>query len=80
MKPATLTSNRKLLLSLNSVAEILDVPKSTLYDWVRRGLIDSPVKIGRHTYWKSTYIEAWVNQQFSPKPTRGRPRSAVEHI
>jgi excisionase family DNA binding protein len=45
------------VLDVREVAEILHVPKSTVADWARRGLLPS-VKIGRRRLYVRAKIEA----------------------
>ncbi|OYV74767.1 MAG: hypothetical protein B7Z66_15375 [Chromatiales bacterium 21-64-14] len=80
MQRAATTHSEQILLSLTTVAELLDVPKSTLYAWIRKNEIAPPVKLGKRLYWKRAYIDAWVDQRFEGKKPRGRPRNTLETL
>ncbi|MHB1539168.1 MAG: helix-turn-helix domain-containing protein [Solirubrobacteraceae bacterium] len=47
------------VMSLAEVAELLHVPRSTLSDWARRGILPS-VKIGRRRLYIRQQIEAML--------------------
>lgn len=40
--------------------------RSTLYDWMKKGLFPLPVKLGsRLVGWKDTDVQAWIDAQSS---------------
>ena len=50
------------LLSPDGLAEMLDVPKKTIYEWHSRADADGPPahKIGRHLRYRLADVEAWL--------------------
>ena len=44
------------------VAELLDVPKSTVEDWARRGLLPSR-KRGKRRFYLRWEVEAWLTTE-----------------
>ena len=54
-RPESLTAAD--VMSVSEVAELLHVPKSTVADWARRGIVPS-VKIGRRRLYVRRQIEA----------------------
>lgn len=53
------------LLSPDDVAEILDVPKKTLYRWRQHGYGPVSFRIGRHIRYRTGDVEAFVEAQFA---------------
>lgn len=51
--------NRAELMSAREVAELLDVPSSTILEWGRRGTLPR-VKLGRHVRFICAHIEATI--------------------
>lgn len=49
-----------LLIGAKSVAVLLSISRSTLYEWCAAGRVPAPVKIGGRTLWRRVEIEAWV--------------------
>jgi len=49
-----------LLLSAAKTAKLLDVARSTLYEWDQQGRIPSPIKIGSRVYWRGEEMREWV--------------------
>ncbi len=49
------------VMSVSEVAELLHVPRSTISDWARRGILPS-VKIGRRRLYVRQHIEAVLLQ------------------
>jgi predicted DNA-binding transcriptional regulator AlpA len=41
----------------NTLCHMLDISDSTLWEWVRKGLLPRPVKIGVSSRWKWTDVE-----------------------
>ena len=54
------------VIRLKTVAEKLDVKKTTIYDWARKGLFPKPTKIGggRASVWLESEVDAWIEAQF----------------
>lgn len=52
----------------NEVAEILDVPKSTIYFWrseenLAKGMLPEPVRKGRTLLWDKVVFHDWLNER-----------------
>lgn len=64
----------KLLLSSKEVGEIIGVSSRQVWNLLNRGMIPSPVRVGRRTLWKRKDLEEWIDQdcpvQPMPSPTR----------
>lgn len=56
-------------MSVADVAELLHVPKSTVADWARRGIVPSR-KIGRHRLYVRQQIEAMLLDGQEDDPLR----------
>jgi excisionase family DNA binding protein len=52
---------RAELMTAAEVAELLDVPVSTVREWGRNGTLPR-VKLGRHVRFIRTHVEAWILQ------------------
>jgi hypothetical protein len=46
------------LVSRRDVADLFEVTTETVGTWVQRGLLPSPVRIGRKVFWKHEVIAA----------------------
>ncbi len=56
------------LLTIDELAEVLSVKKSTIYQWVHLGLIPH-IKVGRLLRFKEGNIQKWlVSRQVEPSP------------
>lgn len=53
------------LLTIKEVAELLQVPTATLYNWRYRG--EGPVgfRVGRYVRYRRQDVEAWLNAQIA---------------
>lgn len=51
------------LLKIEEVLEILNIPKTSFYRYVKNGIVPPPVKIGRSSRWKSSDIQNFLNQK-----------------
>ena len=52
-----------LLLTVEQVAALVQLPRSTLYRLVAAGQFPPPVKLGRATRWHRPTLERWLDQQ-----------------
>jgi len=50
----------KFLLSATDVAKLLNISRSTLYEFNNTGKVPSPVKLGGRTLWRRDELELWV--------------------
>jgi excisionase family DNA binding protein len=64
VQPRSLT--RADLMTAAEVAQLLDVPISTVLDWGRRGTLPR-VKLGRHVRFVRTQVEAAVLAAHDPR-------------
>ena len=49
------------IIRLPQVIEKIQVPKSTLYKWMKKGLFPKPVVLGiRSVGWRSSDVTAWL--------------------
>ncbi|HEX5936463.1 MAG TPA: helix-turn-helix domain-containing protein [Actinomycetota bacterium] len=39
------------------------IPRSTVYDWIRRGYGPAPYRFGRHLRFSRDEVEAWIGEQ-----------------
>jgi excisionase family DNA binding protein len=58
-----LTAQVGRLLTGDQVAEVLQVPRSTLYAWAYKGYGPPFVRIGKHVRYPEEQLEAWVRDQ-----------------
>jgi excisionase family DNA binding protein len=57
------------LLTLLEVAELLNVPVTTLYAWRHKGEGPPGYRIGRHVRYRWTAVEVWLEQQADYRST-----------
>jgi len=50
-------------LSPKALADLLDVPVTTVYGWNYKGTGPNAVRIGRHVRYRREDIEAWMQEQ-----------------
>lgn len=49
------------LLTTTQVAELLQVPVSTIYDWrASRRSCPPAIRVGRHLRWRRTDVDEWL--------------------
>ena len=51
------------LLSIDQVAEYLNVPKSTVYKWNQHGTGPRFLKVGRYVRYRLADVDAWLEQR-----------------
>jgi excisionase family DNA binding protein len=51
------------LLSIDDLAELLQVPRATIYRWNHRGLGPTPLHIGRHVRYRPSDVNSWIEAQ-----------------
>ena len=49
-------------VSAQTLAYRLDCSRSTVDDYVRRGLLPGPIRVGRMQRWRWSDIETWIAQ------------------
>ncbi len=54
------------LLSVDDLAEYLDVPKATLYAWRYRGQGPPSFRVGKHLRYRQSDVAHWIGQQLEP--------------
>lgn len=72
------------LVDQEGVAELFDVSTRTIRNWVSRGELLEPIKIGRKQFWLKSMIQEWLAAR-SPRNgarqvasvKKGRPRLPV---
>jgi excisionase family DNA binding protein len=52
--------NDRALLSPAELADYLNIPVATLYQWQHRGGGPKFLKVGRHVRYKTRDVEAWL--------------------
>ncbi len=55
------TGGRAELLTVDDVAAVLRVPKSTLYQWSYQGEGPPVVRVGRHLRYPGDLLDAWID-------------------
>ena len=53
------------LLTIEQVAELLQVPVETLYYWRSKGHGPQAIKVGKYLRWQAEDVEAWIAAQFA---------------
>lgn len=53
------------LLTADEVAELLQVPKATLYAWRYHGVGPVGYRVGRHIRYDPVDVKAWLNENRS---------------
>lgn len=56
------------LMTTAEVAEYLGIPVSTLYQWRYRGTAPPAAKLGKHTRYRRSDVDAWVAEHVAPTP------------
>ncbi|WP_433725745.1 helix-turn-helix transcriptional regulator [Actinoplanes sp. CA-051413] len=54
------------LLTPVEVAEVLGIPKSTLYAWRNRNVGPRAVRVGRHLRWRRLDVDMWIETRADP--------------
>lgn len=58
------------LLSIEELAEILQVPKKTIYAWRTKGLGPRALRVGKFLRFRRSDVNAWLDQQAEKANTR----------
>lgn len=56
------------LMTIDEVAEYMQVPVKTLYDWRHRSVGPSGMRIGRHVRYRRRDVDAWLETRRDPVP------------
>lgn len=48
------------LLTVTELADLVGVPRQTVYTWASRGGGPIPIKVGRHLRYRPADVEAWL--------------------
>jgi excisionase family DNA binding protein len=56
----TRSESRSELLTVDDVAAVLKVPKSTLYQWSYQGEGPPVVRVGRHLRYPGDLLDLWI--------------------
>ena len=56
------------LMTLEEVADYLQVPVKTLYDWRHKGVGPSGMRVGRYVRYRRADIDAWLETCRDPEP------------
>lgn len=51
------------LLTINELAALLAIPRSTLYQWRYRGEGPPATKVGKHLRYSETAVSRWLESQ-----------------
>jgi excisionase family DNA binding protein len=62
------------LLTLDDLAEYLDIPKRTIYAWRYRGEGPIGFKLGGHVRYRRSDVEEWLNEQRDEREPAGVTR------
>jgi len=74
----------KTVLTKQDVQRLLGICERTLENWVRRGELPAPRRLGgRRVYWEARAFNAWLSARLAPveqppRRRRGRPRHPVD--
>lgn len=55
------------LLTPDQLAEYLDIPRKTLFEWRSRGGGPPGIKVGRHVRYRMSDVQAWLTERTSTK-------------
>ena len=58
------------LLTPQDLADYLDVPLNTLYQWRHRGRGPVAFRVGKHIRYRRRDVEAWITDRIEPAPPR----------
>lgn len=60
--------SQESLLRRPQVEELTGLSRSTLYDFIRRGIFPAPVRLGlRSVAWRESDVSAWIKSRKSIK-------------
>lgn len=58
----------KKLYRSRELKQLLGLPLSTIYDWMKRGEFPKPIKIGKRAVaWKKEDIDRWLKEKYQQK-------------
>ena len=50
-------------LTVSDLAKKFKIPKRSIYDFARKGIIPGAIKIGRHWRFRQDMVESWIEKQ-----------------
>lgn len=59
------------LLTTTELAAYLSVPVATLHQWRHRGVGPRGIRVGRHVRYRSSDVDAWLNDNASEPAPHG---------
>ena len=69
------------LLTTEEVADLLQVPVSTLYQWRYRRKGPPAIQIGRHLRYREDRLSEWIDDQFDTRgPGRTNDRVLISEL
>lgn len=71
--PQDTTTKPRRLIRLNPVLQRTGIGRSTLYDYMSRGLFPKSIKLGRRSVaWSEESIDAWIEQRIAASQGEGQ--------
>ena len=59
----TSSTSIETLMTTEQLAEFLQVPLATLYQWRHKGTGPKGIKVGKHVRYRRSDVEAWLETQ-----------------
>jgi len=59
----TSSTSMESLMTTEQLAEFLQVPLTTLYQWRHKGTGPRGIKVGKHVRYRRADVEAWLETQ-----------------
>lgn len=64
-------SSSTKLIRESELREMIPIYHSTVWRCVNMGVLPSPVKMGRNTFWAKSEVKASINKLLAARPKRG---------
>ena len=61
------------LLTAEETSKLLRIPKRSIYEFAKQGLIPSAFRIGKHWRFREDILETWIMEQAATK-NHARPK------
>lgn len=64
-------------LSKQAVADLLDISIRSVENWINRGILPAPAKLGNRVFWHPDAFYGWLSQRLLEPVTEGQSQEAT---